>query len=163
MKSHAAIISEFSSGSLPSTSHFDGHHSIPRVGTELKRLIQLFDDVLLEGYSENHDTLILRAKVGRNPICHYCGASLFLSYFECAITCFDFDLETNSPLADRPIRVCGPCYVEGRSCACKDMNPMRLRNFSIMLRERNESANALSNYLASHSAPGGCLGEISER
>lgn len=161
MKSHASIIREFSSGSLPSAPHFDDHHSIPRVGVELQRLIQLFDDVLLEGYSDNHDTLPLASYVGRNPTCHYCGASLFLSYFECAGTCFD--LETESPLTDRSIRVCGPCYVEGRFCACKEMTPKRLRDFDTVLHERNTSTIALLKYLASNGGPTGNLGEISER
>jgi hypothetical protein len=132
-----------------------------RVGVELQKLIHLFDDVLLEGYSNNHDTLFLPTNLGHNPTCQYCGSSLFLSYFECANTCFD--LETSSPQVDMIIRVCGPCYVEGRFCACKEMTPRRLHNFSIMLQERNDSVVTLSNYLASHLAPMGDLSEISER
>ena len=134
---------------------------MPRVAEELRNLIQLFDDVLLEGYADDHDSLFLPDRVGDNPTCDYCGASLFLSYFVCASVCFD--LETDAPCVDTSIKVCGGCYVEGRSCTCKDMNPRRLRNFSDMLQERNDAASVLSEYLASRSVQTDGLGEISER
>lgn len=164
MKSHASMISEFSSGSLPervSASNIDSQYFIPRVAVELQKLIQLFDDVLLEGYSNNHDTLFLPTNVGNNPTCHYCSASLFLSYFGCAGMCLDLDGDFSE--GDMSIRVCGTCYVEGRFCGCGGMTPTRLRDFSTMLRERNDAAIALSNYLASRPVFAGDLGEISER
>lgn len=163
MKSHASTLRGFSSSSLPglSASHIDGHHSMSRVAAELQKLIQIFDDILLEGYSNNHDTLSLPANVGRNPTCHYCGASLFLSYFDCAGTCLD--LGADFLHVNMSIRVCGPCYVEGRFCECREMAPKRLRDFSILLRERNDIAITLSDYLTSCPESTGGLGEISER
>lgn len=163
MKDHASIINEFSPGSSPeqSASHIPSRHSTSRMAAELQTLIRLFDDVLLEGYSNNHDTLSLPTNIECNPTCNYCGASLFLSYFNCAGTCLD--LETDSPRVYMSIRVCGPCYVEGRFCSCKEMTPMRLRDFSSMLRERNGAATTLANYLASHPVMVNDLGEISER
>lgn len=163
MKSHASRINEFLSVSLLESpdSCIDTHHSIPRVAGELQRLIRLFDDVLLEEYSDDHGSLFLPDHMGHNPTCHYCGTSLFLSYFDCAGVCFD--LETDSPRVDMSIRVCGTCYVEGRFCACKNMTPRRLRNFSNMLQERNNAVNILSNYSTSRSTQIDNLGEISER
>ena len=163
MKSHASKINEFLSGSFPesSGSRLDIRNSTPRVAGELQKLIQLFDDVLLEGYSIDHDSLFLPDHMGSNPTCHYCGASLFLSYFDCATVCFD--LETVSPRVDTSMRVCGACYIEGRSCTCRKMTPRRLRDFSSMLQERNSAASVLSRYLVSHSVQVDDLGEISER
>lgn len=163
MKSHALRISESLSDSSLETpnSRIDNHSPIPRVAGELQKLIRLFDDVLLEQYSDDHDSLFLPDHTGHNPTCHYCGTSLFLSYFDCAGVCFD--LETDPHLVDLSIRVCGTCYVEGRFCACKNMTPRRLRNFSDILRERNNAASTLSNYAASRSEQIHDLGEISER
>lgn len=163
MKSHASRVKEFLSRSLsePSSSSLDTCDSVPRVANELRKLIRLFDDVLLEGYSDDHDSLFLPNHIGDNPTCNYCGASLFLSYFNCAGVCFD--LETDSPRMDMSIRVCAGCYVEGRSCACKDMTPKRIRSFSHALQERNDAASVLSNYSASCSVQADDLGEITER
>ena len=163
MKSHASRINQFLSRSLsePSDSSLDTRDSIPRVAHQLRKLILLFDDVLLEGYSDDHDSLFLPNHMQTNPTCHYCGTYLFLSYFNCAGVCFD--LETDSPRADTSIRVCGGCYVEGRFCACKDMTPKRLRSFSRTLQERNEAATALSDYSVTRSVGADDLGEISER
>ncbi|KAF9643984.1 hypothetical protein BDM02DRAFT_3191015 [Thelephora ganbajun] len=162
MKSHVLRINEFLSGPSPgfSISDLDTCHSIPRVANELQKLIRLFDNVLLEGYSDDHDLLILPDHTEHNPMCHYCGASLFLSYFNCAGVCFD--LETDSR-ADMSTRVCGACYVEGRFCACKNMTPRCLRNFSNVLRERNDTASTLTSYSVSRSVQINNLGEISER
>ena len=160
MKSHASRINEFLPHSSPEPAD-SRLNSIPRVADELRKLIRLFDDVLLEAYSDDHDSLFLPNHTGDNPTCHYCGASLFLSYFICAGVCFD--LETDAPHLDTSIKVCGGCYVEGRFCACKDMNPKRLHSFSDMLRERNEATGALSKYLASRLVQADDLGEISER
>ena len=163
MKSHASEVNESLSGSPLESSNSlpDTNNSISRVADELQKLIPLFDDVLLEGYSGDHDSLFLPDHTGRNPACHYCGASLFLSYFNCASVCFD--LETDAPGVDTSIRVCGACYVEGRSCTYRKMTPRRLRDFSSMLQERNDAASILSNYLASRSVQNNALGEISER
>ncbi|KAF9642821.1 hypothetical protein BDM02DRAFT_3192626 [Thelephora ganbajun] len=156
MKSHALRINEFLSGL-----DLDTPHSIPRMANELQKLIRLFDDVLLEGYSDDHDSLFLPDHTEHNPTCHYCGASLFLSYFDCAGVCFD--LETDSPRVDMSTRVCSACYVEGRFCACKSMTPRRLRNFSNVLRERNDAVSTLTSYSASRLVQIDDLGEISER
>lgn len=145
----------------PSDSRPSAHDSMPRVANELRKLIRVFDDVLLEGYSDDQDSLFLPNHTGDDPTCYYCGASLFLSYFNCAGVCFD--LETDSPHLDMSVNVCSGCYVEGRSCACRNMMPKRLHSFSHMLQERNKAASTLSNYLVSHPVQADDLGSISER
>ena len=163
MKSHTSRVDESLSGSSLGSpdSPIDACHSIPRVVDELQKLVRLFDDVLLEEYSNDHGSLFLPDHTGRNPTCNYCGTSLFLSYFDCADVCFD--LETDSPGVDMSIRVCGTCYVEGRACTCRNMTPRRLHNFSDMLQERNNAASTLSNYSESRSVQVYDLSKISER
>lgn len=163
MKSHTSRLKESLSGSSlgPSSSHPDTCYPMSRVADELRKLIRLLDSVLLEGYSDNHDSLFLSKDLEPSPTCHCCGASLFLSYFSCPGTCVD--LEFDSSHLDMSIRVCGACYVEGRSCTCRNMVPGRLRNFSDILQERNDAAITLSNYLASCSMSADNLDEITER
>lgn len=163
MRDHALRIEELLSSSPPgpSNSQPDNPYPTSYVADGLEKLIQLFDDVLQEGYCEDHDSLFLPDHLPDDPTCHYCGGSLFLSYFSCAGTCFD--LETDSPRLDVSIRICSACYVEGRSCSCKEMNPTRLCNFSDILKERNDAASTLSNYLASRLVHVDHLGAISER
>ena len=163
MKSHALEMKEFLSASPPELpdSHVDTRHPTMRLAGELRKLIGMFDDVLLEGYSRDHDSLSLRDFGSDKPICHYCGAFLFLSYFNCTGSCFD--LETDTPRVDTSIRVCGACYVEGRFCACRKMSPKRLQSFSGMLQERNDVARTLSIYYTSNQIQADDLCEISER
>jgi len=163
MKSHALKMKEILSVSPPesSDSHIDTNHSNMRLADELRKLIEMFDNVLLEGYCGDHDSLFLRDFGSHKPTCHYCGAFLFLSYFNCAGLCFD--LTTDTSRVDSSIRVCGACYVEGRFCACRKMSPKRLQSFSGMLQERNEVAKTLSIYYASNEIQTDDLGEVSER
>ena len=163
MKSHALKIKEFllMPPPEPLDSHMDAHHPTMLLADELQKLIGMFDNVLLEGYSRDHDSLYIRDFGSEKPMCHYCGAFLFLSYFDCAGSCFN--LETDTPRVNSSIRVCGACYVEGRFCTCRKMSPKRLQSFSGMLQERNDVARTLSIYYASNQIQTDDLCEISER
>ena len=163
MKSHTSELKEFHSGSSPepSGSNPDTSYFISRGAGELRKLIRLFDHVLLEGYSDGHDSLSLPDYMEPCPTCHCCGASLFLSYFSCFGLCCDVEVDT--PHLDMSIRVCGACYIDGRSCACRKMTPRRLRCFSDILQERNAAASTLSNHLTSCSTSVDNLDEITER
>ena len=92
--------------------------------------------------------------------CDFCGADIFQSFFECK-TCISSKrdeeeasgkapLSTNSASTmDRdPVIVCPCCYVEGRACRCKLMNPVQIypmerlfgdQNRIIMLLDREAS------------------------
>jgi len=40
---------------------------------------------------------------------------------------------------DTAYHICAACYVEGRSCACRVMVPLRKRSYHLLLRKRNEA------------------------
>lgn len=151
MKSYTSMINESLSDTplAPPDSSPDLRNALSHIADGLQKLIRSFDEVLLDGYSEDHDSLFLAEYIKDDPTCDYCGTHLFLSYFSCDGVCFD--LETVPSLADLSIVICGACYVEGRSCVCRDMVPRRLHNFSDLLQERNDAASALSKYSASRS------------
>ena len=151
MKSYTSMINESLSDTplAPPDSSPDLRNALSHIADGLQKLIRSFDEVLLDGYSEDHDSLFLADYIEENRTCDYCGTHLFLSYFSCDGVCFD--LETVASLVDLSIVVCGACYVEGRSCVCRDMVPRRLHNFSDLLRERNDATSALSKYSASRS------------
>jgi len=99
------------------------------------KLIQLFDDVLQEEYSQEHESLPLIHQTEQSPTCNFCGCKPFLSVFRCSGGC-GIDKSTAAT-------VCPSCFVEGRTCICGDMAPSRLRSFSTVLEQRNLAAATL--------------------
>lgn len=83
-----------------------------------------------------------------NFACDFCGADIFQSYFEC-MDCRPFHAEDSWSESGEPqlgdgVLICPPCYVEGRTCSCRVMDPGQCRPFADLLRDRNEAARLLS-------------------
>lgn len=108
----------------------------------LQILLKLFDEVLLEGYCTDHESLNLINRAFDELVCHFCGSCLFLSCFRCVGDCSYS--ERDSPPGNSSIRICPTCYVEGRTCGCGSMDPERLSSLSRMLQDRNRAAEALT-------------------
>ena len=161
LKSYTSVVARSVSQLSESSSSNLNHDVCPsRMAEGLRRLIQLFDEVLLEEYSDDHDSLLLLDDTTCNPACDFCGSLLFLSYFRCTGMCLDLDRDS----FDYPsMRLCGACYVEGRLCTCGEMAPNRLGSFSDMLQERNLAASLLSKCSSPHSTVVDDPGELSER
>ena len=104
------------------------------------KLIQLFDDVLQEEYSQGHDSLPLIPQTSQPQTCDFCGANMFLSAFQCTGKC-KVD-KVSHPRNATPV-VCPACFVEGRTCFCGNMSPSRLQSFSTALEQRNSAAAAV--------------------
>lgn len=109
-----------------------------RYSTETSaRLIQLFDNVLQEDYSREHSSLRIIPQSSKPLGCDFCGGNLFLSAFLCAGKC-GIDEITHSQ--NVTLAVCPTCFVEGRTCLCGKMTPVRLGSFSFALQARNLAA-----------------------
>lgn len=108
----------------------------------LRTLLQLFDEVLLEGYCKDHGSLALVDHASSEPACHFCGSCLFLSCFHCTGGCSNSERDFLS--GNLSIFICSTCYVEGRTCGCGNMEPGRLSSFSQMLQDRNNALDVLS-------------------
>jgi len=103
---------------------------------EVARLIDLLDDVLEQEYSTQHRRLrkVTNSFVpdGHGHVCDFCGADIFLSFFQC---------DSCSPRGDSgdPICFCPTCVVEGRTCKCRSMEPVQSGNFRDLLGSRNNA------------------------
>ena len=101
---------------------------------EVARLIDLLDDVLEQEFSTEHRKL-RQAVINFTPNgdgleCDFCGADLFLSFFQC---------DSCSLEGGDPICLCPTCVVEGRMCRCRSMEPVKSGSFKDLLRSRNNA------------------------
>lgn len=112
------------------------HASVNPLCKEVARLIELLDDVLEQEYCSQHRRLPQVtnsfAPDGHDHVCDFCGADIFLSFFQC---------DTCSPRDDSggPVCLCPTCVVEGRTCKCKSVKPVQSGSFRDLLRNRNNA------------------------
>lgn len=131
----------------------------------LQRIIQLFDNILLEDYVDEHEKLphVLNRmsktshstsssaqgedstsevdlRASSNLACDFCGADIFQSFFECH-HCGQLDGSHTSP--GDGLMLCPGCYVEGRTCACQGAAPALFRPFDVLLQDRKQAAEVL--------------------
>lgn len=103
---------------------------------EVARLIALLDDILEQDYSTQHRRLrkITNsfAPGGHRDVCDFCGADIFLSSFQCN-SCSPRD-GTGDPLC-----LCPTCVVEGRTCRCRNLEPVQSGSFRDILGNRNNA------------------------
>lgn len=107
---------------------------------EVARLIDLFDDVLEQEYSTQHRRLRqvtnIFAPGGDEHACDFCGADIFLSFFQC-------DSCSLGGGSGDQISLCPTCVVEGRMCKCRGMEPVQGGSFRDLLRSRNNAMHKL--------------------
>ncbi|KAF9642261.1 hypothetical protein BDM02DRAFT_3273532 [Thelephora ganbajun] len=148
--SHIAAVDQLILHPMNSTSHQESPLSAVR--RDLNTLVRLFDEILQEDYCSNHG-LLDSVDLQRPLTCSFCGSCLFLSCFFC---------RGCSQPGGVPVLLCAGCYIEGRSCRCDVMNPIRLGDFSDALRDRNNAVNSLSKASDLHRVPPEGLVEVSE-
>ena len=124
------------------------------IAQDLNTLVRLFDEILQEEYCDDHGSLDYAEIRQDHSTCDFCGSCLFLSAFLCH-TCSQ---ETASP-----VLICAGCYIEGRTCRCDTMSPVRLGDFPGVLRDRNNAVASLSRSSHFHHVPVEGLVEGSER
>lgn len=112
------------------------HASVNPLCKEVARLIDLLDDVLEQEYSTQHRRLRQVSNGftpgGNERACGFCGADIFLSFFQC---------DSCSPRdgSGGPVCLCPTCVVEGRTCKCKSMEPVQSGSFRDLLGNRNHA------------------------
>lgn len=158
-------LSNAHNSNLPATS---SRADIVEKEKDLRRLIELFDDVLAEEYHKAHkqmphlitsstpsngasassSTLSPTREESSRITCDFCGTDVFQSFFECR-KCVDPSPDamdtgvTPETASDASLVICSSCYVEGRSCRCEVMEPMQYRPFSELLDDRNMAMKVL--------------------
>lgn len=131
---------------------------------QVLRLLELFDDVIVEEYSNDHASmpcltapsssisspdcgpLLAKDQETICTTCDFCGADIFQSYFECrhcVLPSAAMDNVSNQKPFGEGLAICPSCYVDGRSCPCEYMTPVQCRPFGDLLRDRNKTINVL--------------------
>lgn len=89
-----------------------------------------------------------------SPTCDFCGADIFQSFFECE-NCFETGSNSSSPTP--AYSICAGCYVEGRSCQCRVMQPRQCRGFAVLFSLYNDAAERLNQWASTTGNPEACL------
>ena len=150
--SHTTELDQFTSREADATTHQE--FPLFCVAQNLKMLVRLIDEVLLDEYCNDHGSLDTVDIQQDYPTCDFCGSCLFLSSFSC---------RRCSQETSGHVLICAGCYVEGRSCHCDDMNPVRLGNFQDVLRDRNNAVGSLTKSYPFHHIVTEGFVEVSER
>jgi len=66
--------------------------------------------------------------------CDFCGADIFQNYFKCL----------GKKQGEEDFIVCPGCYVEGRTCACQNMERRERQSFDVLLIARWDALQALT-------------------
>ncbi|KAG9040364.1 hypothetical protein FS837_000733 [Tulasnella sp. UAMH 9824] len=104
----------------------------------IRRLLPYLDQALVSEWDPNHSTFTRYSGV-QIPVCNFCGADIFQSFFECG-QCIALAVDAAEDLASKTYQICATCYVEGRSCKCIIMEPMQRWPFLDLLAVRNRAA-----------------------
>jgi hypothetical protein len=150
--SHTMAVNRFISDAANTSSHQE--FPLSGMAHDLNTLVRLFDEILQEDYCKGHGSLDSTGIQQRPLTCSFCGSCLFLSCLFC---------RGCSQGKTTPVFMCAGCYIEGRSCDCDAMSPIRLGDFSGALRDRNNAVSSLSKTSNLHRVPTEGLVEISER
>jgi hypothetical protein len=122
-----------------------------RMAYDLLHLVGIFDDILIEEYSKDHDAtprLDFSTQDG-HITCDFCGADIFHSFFECQDCTLSDTLPDGDTITDHKLPsgdglvICPPCFVEGRSCGCQRMFPAQRRPFTDLLWDRAKATKML--------------------
>lgn len=109
--------------------------------SQLKEFLPLYHRMLVENYDTHWKTYPIRNFEGDS--CDCCGADIWQSAMICGAC-----TASPAPGTDdiRPtIIICSPCYVDGRSCPCRIMQPSQARPFDELLHMANKAIALLQN------------------
>lgn len=99
----------------------------------LRELIPLLDEIFTAEYDPDHAS-IQRYTGSQIPVCDFCAADIFQSFFECRY-CAN---------TDGAYQLCACCYVEGRNCICRGLQPVQRFSLDTLLDQRNQAAALVS-------------------
>jgi len=97
--------------------------------SRLNYFLPLYKQMLIESYDPHWKTYETRNLDGES--CDCCGADIWQSAMICA-SCSP-EVGGAADNARTPLIICGPCYVDGRSCACETMQPAQARPFDELI------------------------------
>ncbi|KAG9010329.1 hypothetical protein FRB90_007814 [Tulasnella sp. 427] len=112
----------------------DSQSAVTTATDAVRRLLPYLDQLLVSEWDPDHSSFA-RYSGAHIPVCNFCGADIFQSFFECQ-KCTDQSDDDDLGA----YQICATCYVEGRSCKCIIMEPMQRWDFADLLTVRNRAA-----------------------
>ncbi|KAG8814063.1 hypothetical protein FRC17_001303 [Serendipita sp. 399] len=122
-------------------------NSLATLASLLLQLLHLYKRMVVESYDINHEDYSQKALDGE--CCNCCGADVWQSAFICKRCNFSRDSDSDAGY----VIVCPPCYLDGRSCRCKTMQPVQSRPFGELLKLGNDAVQLLSDKGLDESIP----------
>lgn len=119
---------------LPSGREMNGLNNSPFISL-LQDFLPLYQQMLIESYDPHWKSYPVRSLDGES--CDCCGADIWQSAMVCN-TCVP-PTEENSDNTQPGLMICSPCYVDGRSCRCKNMQPLQACPFNEVLAAANKA------------------------
>ncbi|KAK7054755.1 hypothetical protein VNI00_003218 [Paramarasmius palmivorus] len=104
----------------------------------LATFLHLFDDILRDEYSPHHKAMSTLPSPSSNLSCDFCGADIFHGFLHCG-KCVN---EPSENIVDGFL-LCPGCFVEGRTCKCRDLRPVQCQAFENLLDARRKAQDAL--------------------
>ncbi|KZT37980.1 hypothetical protein SISSUDRAFT_1119928 [Sistotremastrum suecicum HHB10207 ss-3] len=147
------LLTFFAVGFLIRETLASGSQTSSHLDYETETLLDLFQEILIEEWSENRSTMAreprpwLRTEVNSNTVlrlinsddvlktCYFCRSDIFVSCFRCNSS------ECKScQYAQGKVYLCVGCVVEGRNCDCKKIVPVQTCEFDDVLGMYNIAA-----------------------
>jgi hypothetical protein len=123
---------------------------VHKLAKELRQLVLLFDDLLIQEYSPGHLSMEYQDHADDNITCDACTCDIFVSFFECR------NCDATSALT-----LCPSCYIDGRTCRCGSMIPVQCRRFDDLISDRKRVAQVLTRVLnKKHGRDLYCVGPV---
>ena len=107
----------------------------------LEQGFKILDEIISSTYCPQDDQLPTIELTLLPPPCSFCGGELFRAIFRCVNSCVCDDA-TAGP-QDSKILICDLCFIDGRACRCKSMEPCRLQPLDELIELRTSIVNIL--------------------
>ena len=110
---------------------------------EMKKLLGIVNEIIgVESYPDDDQLPSFEDQLPSfesRPVvdlaCASCGGEVFQVAFDCKSTCLRDD-ETGTSSGNKGV-ICPLCFVEGRTCSCGEMQPVRVREIGPLVETRD--------------------------
>lgn len=105
---------------------------------DMQALLAMADEVLeTESYLDYDQLDTFGDQSPADLVCGSCGGEILLTVFSCKGACAT-DGKTGAPAGEKMI-ICPLCFVDGRTCNCAEMRPIRVREIGPLEEIRSEA------------------------
>lgn len=103
---------------------------------EMRKLLGIVHEILeVESYPEDSELVSFEEQPPIDLACASCGGEIFQTAFGCKGTCLRDDTVGSSN--GNKMVICPLCFVDGRTCGCGGMQPLRVREMGPLIKARD--------------------------